>query len=69
MVSDKVEVETLSMNDGATPTKWTSSGETEYTFSTSDKKEVGTTITLHINAESEEFLNAWKMSETLKKSL
>ena len=67
MVSDKVEVETLSMNEGAKPTKWISSGETEYTFTDSDKKEVGTTITLHINTESEEFLNAWKMSETLKK--
>jgi molecular chaperone HtpG len=67
MVSNKVEVESLSMNEGANPTKWTSKGETEYTFSKSDKKEVGTTITLHINEESEEFLNAWKMSETLRK--
>ena len=39
------------MNEGAKPTKWISSGETEYTFTDSDKKEVGTTITLHINTD------------------
>ena len=67
MVSSKVEVETLSMNEGATPTKWISEGETDYTFEPSTKTDVGTTITLHINPESEEFLTAWKVSSTLKK--
>ncbi len=67
MVSTRVEVETLSMNEGATPTKWICEGETDYTFETSTKSEVGTKITLHINPESEEFLSAWKVSSTLKK--
>jgi len=67
MVSKKVEVESLSFVEGSTPTKWISEGETEYTFETSTKSEIGTTITLHINEESEEFLNAWKVSSTLKK--
>ena len=67
MVSTKVEVETLSMNEGSTPVKWVCEGETEYSFESSTKTEVGTTITLHINEESEEFLNAWKVSSTLKK--
>jgi molecular chaperone HtpG len=67
MVSSKVEVETLSMNEGAKATLWSCEGETDYTFSESNKSEVGTQITLHINHESEEFLNAWKVSSTLKK--
>jgi molecular chaperone HtpG len=67
MVSKKVEVETLSMVEGSTPTKWISEGETEYTFEPSNKTDVGTTITLHINEESEEFLAPWKVSSTLKK--
>ncbi len=67
MVSKKVEVESLSMNEGSKPCKWTSEGETDYTFSESNKSEVGTSITLFINEESEEFLNAWKVSSTLKK--
>lgn len=67
MVSEKVEVESLSMNDGSKPTKWICSGDTDYTFEDSTKADVGTKITLHINQESEEFLNAWKVSSTLKK--
>ena len=67
MVSTKVEVESLSMQEGSKATKWTCEGETDYTFSDSDKTEVGTKITLHINEESEEFLNAWTVSTTLKK--
>ncbi len=65
MVANKVEVETLSMNEGAQPTKWISEGEETYSFEQSSKSEVGTTITLHINTESEEFLNKWKLNETL----
>ena len=67
MVASKVEVETLSWKKDSKPSKWTCDGETEYVFSDSDKKEVGTTITLHINEESKEFLNDFKLVETLKK--
>ena len=67
MVSKRVEVETLSMTEGSKPAKWICEGETDYTFEESTKSEVGTTITLHLNEESEEFLNAWKVSTTLKK--
>lgn len=67
MVSSRVEVESLSMNEGSLPTKWICEGETDYTFESSNKSDVGTKITLHINNESEEFLNAWKVSSTLKK--
>ena len=65
MVADKVEVETLSMVEGSTPTKWTCEGDTDYSFSDSTKSEVGTTITLHINEESKDFLGKWKIKATL----
>ncbi len=67
MVSTRVEVETLSMTEGSTPAKWICEGETDYSFETSTKSDIGTKITLHINEESEEFLNAWKVSTILKK--
>ncbi len=67
MVSSQVVVESLSMKEGSAPTKWSCEGETDYIFEASAKSDVGTKITLHINAESEEFLNAWKVSSTLKK--
>ena len=66
MVASKVEVETLSMEEGATATKWECEGETDYEFSSSDKKSIGTEITLHINDDSKEFLDSWKTRETLK---
>jgi molecular chaperone HtpG len=65
MVADKVEVQSLSMEEGATATKWTCEGETDYEFSASDKTDVGTEITLFINEESKEFLDSWKTRETL----
>lgn len=67
MVSTKVEVETLSMKEGSTATKWTCLGDPTYTFSASDKKEVGTTITLHLADDSQEFLGKYKVDETLRK--
>jgi molecular chaperone HtpG len=66
MVADKVEVESLSMVEGANPTKWTCAGDTDYEFSDSDKTTIGTEITLFINEESKEFLDAWKTRETAK---
>lgn len=67
MVAEKVEVDSLSMTPGATPTKWTCQGDTDYEFSDSSKAEVGTRITLHIGSDGEEFLNKWKLNETLSR--
>lgn len=66
MVANKVEVESLSMNEGSKPTKWICEGETTYTFEESNKNEVGTKITLFIDEENKDFLNKWKLNETLK---
>lgn len=65
MVAEKVEVETLSMNPGATPTKWTCLGDTDYEFSESTRSDVGTTIKLFVAEDALEFLDRWKFQETL----
>ena len=65
MVSQKVEVESLAMAPGSVATKWTCLGDTDYEFSESTRTEIGTQITLHVNSESEDFLDAWKVRETL----
>ncbi len=65
MVADKVEVESLSMTPGAVAAKWTCLGDTDYEFSDSTRTEVGTEITLHINDDAAEFLDIWKLRETL----
>jgi molecular chaperone HtpG len=66
MVASKVEINTLSMNEGAEPVKWLCTGETDYEYFPGDKKVVGTTITLTLNEESQEFLQSHKTRTTLK---
>ena len=65
MVADEVTVESLSMTPGSQATKWSCLGDVEYEFSPGTRTEVGTTITLKINQDSADFLNAWKVRETL----
>ncbi|MFD0765099.1 molecular chaperone HtpG [Mucilaginibacter lutimaris] len=67
MVADKVEIETLSYQDGATPAHWICDGSTEFEISEGSLEERGTEITLHINAESEEFLSQHRLQEILDK--
>tara|TARA_B100001971_G_scaffold215192_1_gene259820 strand:+ start:71470 stop:73404 length:1935 start_codon:yes stop_codon:yes gene_type:complete len=67
MVAEEVTVHSLSRTPGAKPAKWISKGETEYTFVAADKSTIGTEITLKINEESKEFLNSWKLRETIKR--
>lgn len=65
MVANKVEVESLSMTEGSKPTKWSCEGDTDYEFAESQLDQVGTVITLHVNEESLDFLDKWKLRETL----
>ena len=68
MVSKKVQIDTLSYKDGAEAVRWICDGGTEYEISPSDtKKERGTTITLYIDEESEEFLNGYKIRGIVEK--
>lgn len=67
MVSDLVEIQTLSYQEGATPAKWICDGSTEFEISDGDRTSRGTSIILHINAESEEFLSEHKLQEILDK--
>src|SRR6201996_83296 len=67
MVADRVEIETLSYQDGAEPAHWTCDGSTEFEISEGSLVERGTEITLHINKDNEEFLNKGRLQEILDK--
>jgi molecular chaperone HtpG len=67
MVADKVEIQTLSYQEGAEPAHWICDGSTEFEISEGTLEERGTEITLHINAESEEFLSKHRLQEILDK--
>lgn len=67
MVSDKVEIDTLSYMDGSEAAKWICQGGTEYELTESDRKEVGTTVTLYLSEDSQEFLDEFKLREVITK--
>jgi molecular chaperone HtpG len=67
MVADKVEIESLSYQEGAEPAHWVCDGSTEFEISEGSLAERGTEITLHINAESEEFLSKHRIQQILDK--
>lgn len=67
MVADQVEIQTLSYQEGATPVRWVCDGSTSYEISEGNRTERGTDIILHINAESEEFLQKTRLQDILDK--
>lgn len=67
MVSSKVEVRTKSYKDGAQAVRWVCDGSPEYTLEEIEKEQVGTDIIMHVNEESEEFLDKSKLDTILKK--
>ncbi|MCL4642165.1 MULTISPECIES: molecular chaperone HtpG [Olivibacter] len=67
MVADKVEIQTLSYQDGAQAAKWVCDGSTSYEISEGERTTRGTDVILYINKESEEFLNKAKLDGILNK--
>jgi molecular chaperone HtpG len=67
MVSDKVVVVSKSFNDDEPAMRWECDGSPEFTLEETTKEFRGTDITLHINEESTEFLDAFKIKSTLEK--
>lgn len=67
MVSDNVQIDTLSWVPGSEAVHWESDTGMDFAISPSDKADRGTEITLHIAEDSVEFLDAFKLKETLMK--
>ncbi len=67
MVSEKVEINTLSYLEGSKAVRWTCDGSPEYNMEESNKESFGTEITLHIDEESKEFLEKGRISGILTK--
>ncbi|RKD12387.1 molecular chaperone HtpG [Pelobium manganitolerans] len=67
MVSEKVEIQTLSYQEGAEPAAWICDGSTEFEIKDGKRKTRGTDVILHINKESEEFLDQFKIQQILEK--
>src|SRR6187551_2468301 len=67
MVADQVEVISKSFRDGTEAAKWTCDGSTEFELSSAEKDARGTDVILHVNADSEEFLEEFRLKGILEK--
>jgi len=67
MVSDKVQIKTLSHKKAAQAVQWESDGSPEYTISEIDKKDRGTEIVLHVSKDSKEYLEDARINTVLNK--
>lgn len=67
MVADKVEIDTLSYKSSSEAVHWESQSGTEYEMSEGSAKNHGTRITLHLNDNSYEFSNEYRVREVLNK--
>lgn len=67
MVAGRVEIDSLSYLPGSTAVHWSCDGSPEYTLSESERTERGTTITLHLDSDSEHFLQRREIETLLRK--
>lgn len=67
MVADKVEAISRSYQKKAPAVVWSCEGNPEYSLGPAKKKERGTDIVVHINAENEEFLQTERIQGLLEK--
>lgn len=68
IVADKVTVKTRAAGASAdSGVFWESAGEGEYTLADITKEDRGTEITLHLREGEDEFLDAWRVRNTISK--
>ena len=67
MVSDKVEIVTLSANEGAEAVHWVSEDGMSFEMSAGQRAAHGTDIILHISEDAKEFLEMYRVREVLKR--
>ncbi len=67
MVADNVDIISKSYQKGAKAVKWTCDGSTSYEITAGKRKDRGTDVVLHVNKDSEEFLDQSKLQGILDK--
>jgi molecular chaperone HtpG len=67
MVSDKVDIVTLSHKEDAKAVKWSCEGNPEYSLEEVEKAERGTDIVMHISEDEKDFLEENRIQELLNK--
>lgn len=66
MVAEKVEIDTLSFQEGAQAVHWSCDGSPEFTLEASERKRVGTTVTLTLLDEEKEYVEPQRIRQLVK---
>lgn len=67
MVSDRVDIFSKSFREGSAAVHWECDGSPEFSLEETDKQDRGTSIVLHLNEDSREFLDAHRVRTVLDK--
>lgn len=67
MVAKRVEIDTLSYKVGAVPALWGCDGSSDYTLDAGKRSTRGTTITLLVDKDNEEFLDESRIRQLLQR--
>jgi molecular chaperone HtpG len=67
MVADKVEIQTLSYQEGAESARWICDGCTEFEITEGSRHTRGSEITLYVTDENKEFLDEYRLQQILDK--
>ncbi len=67
MISDTVEIDTLSYQEGTEAVHWSSDGSNTYEITDSDRTERGTSVIMNISEDGMEFCDSMKLRAVLKK--
>ncbi len=67
MVTDKITVRTRKAGDKDAGVLWECTGEEDFSIETITKESRGTDIILHMNEDSKDYLEEWKIREIVKK--
>jgi len=66
IIADEVTLETRKAGE-KDAFRWQSKGDGEFTLEAIEKSDRGTTVTLHLKKDEDEFLDDWRLREVIKK--
>ncbi len=67
MVADKVTIDSLSCAENSQPAFWECDGSTDYVMKAGKRKEIGTTVTVHFNEDSQDYASEAKIRGILER--
>ncbi len=67
MVAEKVTIDSLSYAPDSVPAHWECDGSTDYSMQEGKRGQVGTTVTIHLNEDSQNYAEESKLREILER--